>query len=335
MRRIALILGLIWVVFSTACQSVADLEVADVENFLDGNDVINLPITFTEQGLIAVSTQLDEATPVFMIVDTGATQSAIYKNIARRLGLKETSDKVNVTGLVTSGDRPEVTLPFIGLDSRRLENVKVAVLETFTQETVPAVKIGGIIGLDILEKYYVFFDHERQILSLIPYHYSFAELPTTWSRINLTPNPYIEDGRPLKYFNIRFIGQIVPALFDTGSEFNIMNWPAIKHPQAWDMRESLRKDWKLKGSIGKFEPKILIKTKSLRSRQKFWRNRNFLVFGLESLNILGIDGQPLIIAGADMFTDSTFWLDLKAGELVIKPRNSVEDARKAISFIRG
>ena len=332
MWRIAFIFGIFWAAFSTACTTIDPASSVALDVFRERDDVINLPYIITDQGLISISAKIDDGEPVQMIIDTGATQSAIYSNIAKRLEIDGATNTVNVTGLTNSGSRPEVTLPYIGLDMRHLKNIKVAVLESFSQDTPGAVKIDGIIGLDILEKFYVLFDHERQIFSMIPNHYAVAELPPSWLRIDLKPNPYIDDGRALKYFDVRFIGQIVPALFDTGSALNLSNWLAARHPQAKHMRRRLREDWELKGAIGTFNPKIQLKAQTLRSGQKFWEDRVFLVSGLDSLNILGIEGKPFIIAGADMFNTTTFWLDLKAGEIVIKPQSNSQDAGQVIKF---
>ena len=287
--------------------------------FLERPDIINLPIIKSENGLILVPTSIDEGDPVLMIIDTGATRSAIYESFYYRLGLEKTKETVQIHGMVESGLRPEIILPHLDLDNKRIENLTFAVLEKFAQKSKSSDKIGGLIGLDILDSFYLFFDHERQILSLIPIKYSPPILPNSWSRVALNSNPYIDDGRNLKYFDIRVTGQIVPALFDTGSEFNLINWLAIKHPHILTTRRKLEDEWKLAGAVGKFAPRTRVKLVGFRSGQKFWSGRDFLVLDFDSLQKLGIKDRPFIIAGTNMFTKSTFWLDLRGGEIVFKP----------------
>lgn len=287
--------------------------------FLERPDIINLPIIKSENGLILVPTSIDEGDPVLMIIDTGATRSAIYQSFYQRLGLEKTHETVQIHGMVESGIRPEIQLPYLDLDNKRIENLTFAVLEKFAQKSKSSDKIGGLIGLDILDSFYLFFDHERQILSLIPIKYPPPILPSSWSRVVLSSNPYIDDGRTLKYFNVRVTGKLVPALFDTGSEFNLINWPAIKHPHILTTRRKLEDQWRLAGAVGKFDPRTKVKLVGFRSDQKFWSGRDFLVLDFESLHKLGVKDRPFIIAGTNMFTKSTFWLDLRGGEIVFKP----------------
>ena len=303
--------------------------------FLERPDIINLPIIKSENGLILVPTSIDEGDPVLMIIDTGATRSAIYQSFYQRLGLEKTHETVQIHGMVESGIRPEIQLPYLDLDNKRIENLTFAVLEKFAQKSKSSDKIGGLIGLDILDSFYLFFDHERQILSLIPIKYPPPILPSSWSRVVLSSNPYIDDGRTLKYFNVRVTGQLVPALFDTGSEFNLINWPAIKHPHILTTRRKLEDQWRLAGAVGKFDPRTKVKLVGFRSDQKFWSGRDFLVLDFESLHKLGVKDRPFIIAGTNMFTKSTFWLDLRGGEIVFKPGSddrSISDEVVLTSF---
>ena len=302
-----------------SCTTAPKIDGDNPESFLHRSDVINLPFRISDKGLIVVTAQIDEGLPVFMIVDTAATRSAVYEDAYRRLGLRPSRETVNVHGLVESGVRPEITLPFIILDGAKIESISVAVLEKFAKKSETSIEISGLIGLDILDNYYIFFDHDREVLSLIPTHYSSPTLPPSWAQITLKSNPYKDDGLPLKYFDMRVAGYIVPTLLDTGSEFNLANWDAIKHPQIRATRRKLKRKWKLSGAIGKFEPRLKVKLQELRGGQKFWNRKEFLVLNFESLNILGVNEQPFMIAGVDMLTNNTFWLDLDVGEIAFKP----------------
>jgi len=308
-----------------SCSTTLQFDEMHPEVFLKQSDIINLPFKLSENGLILVPTYVDEGQPVLMIIDTGATRSAIYEPLYQRLGLEHTNEIVQIHGMVESGLRPELILPFMVLDHHKIDNVTVAVLEKFKHKSESLEEIGGLIGLDVLDGFYLYFDHERQVLSLIPTKYPPPILPNSWARVVLTSNPYKDDGRPLKYFDVRVTGQLVPALFDTGSEFNLINWTAIKHPLLSVSRKKLRDEWELGGAIGTFEPTLKVKLAGLRSGQKFWNNQGFLVLNFESLEVLGVKDDPFLIAGADMFTKSTFWLDLEAGEIAIKPNS--EDHR--------
>ena len=72
-----------------------------------------------------------------------------------------------------------------------------------------------------------------------------------------------------------------------------------------------------------------VKLKDFRSGQKFWDTQNFLILSLESLDVLGVNDQPFMIAGVDMIAGGTFWLDFKAEQIAFKPlEDSWADIKK-------
>ena len=320
------------VLLCSSCNKVIKFNEENPETFLTRSDIINLPFTRTEHGLISVPVNIDDGAPISMVVDTAATQSAIYNHIYQRLELDQTSATVQIYGMVESGIRPEVILPSIRLDRHKISALSVAVLKKTEEKGFEAPDVDGLIGLDILDDFYIFFDHERQVLSLIPDSYTPPTLPPSWSRIALKPNPYKSDNQPLRYFDARVAGNIIPALFDTGSEFNLINWSAVKHPQVQAVRRSLKKKWEIGGAIGKFRPRSKINIGDIRSGQRFWPRQDFIVLNFDSLNVLGIEDQPFMIAGVDMIANRTFWLDLKAEEIVFKP-DAADRRPNNINFI--
>ena len=84
---------------------------------------------------------------------------------------------------------------------------------------------------------------------------------------------------------------------DTGAQFNMMNWNINRFPKLRTIKRKLRRNWVLQGAVGSFKPVSRIKAENARAGQKFWPESEFLVFDFESLNVLGIDGKPFVIAG--------------------------------------
>jgi len=318
---IKIIVLVVITIFNTACITPIEFDGDSPDTFLKRRDIINIPYTLSDSGLIEVNVQLDEGRSVPMIIDTGATQTSIYGHLQRRLNLEPTGKTVQIHGMVESGFRSELTLPYMGLGGHKIKNTTVALLSDIPQNENGASKIGGLIGLDVLSKFFIYFDRETEILSLIPTRYKMLTMPPSWLRIPLGGNPFQEDEHKLKYLEIRVSGQLVPALFDTGAEINVINWTAVKNPRVRALRRRLRGDWELKGAIGQFDPKAKIQLLNIRSGQRFWNSRDFIMLDLESLNVLGVMDQSFIIAGANMFTRDTFWLDLNAGEIIVKPNS--------------
>jgi len=311
--------------FCIACTTTASKTSAfDLSEILQAPDVVTLPYEVTEAGLFQVEVGIGEKLVSKMILDTGATRSAIYKHLQNQLDIGLSGETIRIHGMVESGLRPELISPYIKIGGRKLEGLSVAVLEDLPKDSHNARPQGGIIGLDILADYYVYFDNQSGLLSLIPRHYTHINLPPEWLRVHLKNNPFGLDMQTLKYMDIRVTGKIVPALFDTGSEINAINWSAINHPQIKLEQRRLRKNCRLRGAVGEFDPKVKIRLVKFRSGQKFWDLREFIVLNFQSLDVLGVNDQAFMIAGANMFSDTSFWLDLKGDEILFDPTEGRE-----------
>lgn len=313
--------------FSMVCMSCASLpDASDTspENRIFKGEYTALPVKFLDNGLMTIPVTIGNADPIPFIIDTGATRSAIYKPFAIELGLPiESQNSVQIYGMIANELRPEIKVPELRVGAFVTENAPLAVLEPteyyqITNQIVPA----GILALDILENYRLFFDYETKLLHVSLSQAKPPNIAPEWRRIVLNPNPHINDGRSLRFIDLRMIGPSVPALLDTGSELNIMNWRVAKYQSVRQMRKRLRESWVLAGAVGEFNPRVRTRVDRFRAGQKFWQNKEFLVMDFKNLDILGISEKPFIIAGVDLLTETSFLLDFQHNILALEPKKS-------------
>lgn len=325
MRRLCLIvwIGLGWLL--TACQTLDDGPIV-LDTIQSRQDVITVPYTLMDSGLILLPVRLSEkSTDIdYLIMDTGATRSALYRKKVRALELEQVGNApVQLFGMVETGMFPEVTIPFFKMGTMQRKNLSVLSINNrdFDAGTTPLPV--GLIGMDILKDYRIYFDPMTQLISFIPLSVPAPEFGVEWDKIEIVKNPYTDRDWGLGFIKMRFTGALIPALIDTGSEFNIMNWKAVRSPRLNAMRRRMRDSWELQGAVGKFDPTLKAKVGSFRAGQKFWKDREFIVMGFDSLHVLSANENPFVIAGVDLFVKSPFWLDLKAGQLLIKTDRNV------------
>jgi len=209
------------------------------------------------------------------IIDTGATKTAIYKNMLSRFGLSDSDAAIiQIHGMVDSGQRPRIDLPLLSLGSTSYANLDVAVLENrIVDEAERAEPPVGILGLDVLADYRLYYDSDANLLSLIPNALTPPIIPGSWKFVTLTENPYSPDKRALKFMELRLAGGLTPALIDTGSEFTIMNWSVVQYPQLKTLRRRLKEYWRIQGSIGIFNPVTKVRLKSFRGGRSSGKTR--------------------------------------------------------------
>ncbi len=300
--------------------------------------VISLPYEVYGNGVYAVNGVLDNGQEGLFLIDTGATRSAVFKKVAKSLSLKpEAHMQVMVHGMTSRDQKPVVNLGGLTLANTRLENVRAVILDDREEGLEKDIDPIGLIGMDVLGNYRVFVDADSKTFNLISKNLPPLDLPNTWKLIQLQTNPYDGLDHGLHFLDIRIGNRLVPALLDTGSEVNIINWNSLYFPQLKTMRRRLRDQWILNGAVGTFEPVSLIKVENFRSGQKRWERRSFYVMDFDNLEILGVDQQPFVIAGADLFSGNSFYLDFDLNQLIVRPEaydNMVNWRREADIVVR-
>jgi len=99
----------------------------------------------------------------------------------------------------------------------------------------------------------------------------------------------------------------------------MMNWNTQRFPRLRAVKKRLRQNWEIQGAVGTFKPVTKILSKNARTGQKFWGDHEFLVLDFESLNVLGIDGKPFVIAGIPLFSEAAVLLDFENDKLYFAP----------------
>lgn len=292
---------------------------------LEHGSTITLPIIDSVSELLVVRAGLPDGSSGKFVIDTGATLSSIYPDVQKRLGLlPDQKTAIRVHGMIAAQLQPLTKLSGLTLGGKELPTMPVAVIPRAKEDTSTAQKFrapehDGIIGMDVLRRYHLYIDKPGKLVQFIPRELGRPSAPINWHAAELTRNPFLEDGRELHFFQLRLGNGLTPALIDTGSQFNMMNWNTKRFPTLRAVRKRLRKDWEIEGAIGSFKPVTKILSKNARAGQKYWGDNEFLVLDFESLNVLGIDGKPFVIAGMPMFSEAAVLIDFENDRMYFKP----------------
>ncbi|MGJ8563974.1 MAG: aspartyl protease family protein [Alphaproteobacteria bacterium] len=310
---------------STPSDSAVSQSLSDV---LEGDEILSLPYRVYGNGVYMLSMTDASGRTLSYAVDTGATQSALYRSTLKKLNLDAGgTGKITVHGMSQNGARPVVTVPELYLGSKKLSNVRMAILEDRVDPLGQTSRPSGLIGMDILSEFRLFVDAENQVFNLIPKSLPAPRVPASWPRVQLIKNPYKIDTHNLHFIEIRVGNHLIPALLDTGSEENLMNWSVEKFPQLRKARKRLRETWEIEGAVGTFAPQYLITTKNMRSGQKYWGDSQFLVTDFTGLDILGIVDKPFLIAGSALLSKETYYIDFAEDVIRFKPTLQERRAR--------
>jgi hypothetical protein len=132
-------------------------------------------------------------------------------------------------------------------------------------------------------------------------------------------DPFGPHGFGLKFGSITVLGTQVVALFDLGSHLTIMNWEAARLvPKMRHYWESAYQSWRYFGAVGDFRVSVIGQLFNVSMGEARWQRVDAIITDLDSLSPLGSKGQPLIIAGANMFADRDFVFDPSGREIRIR-----------------
>ncbi len=312
--------GLLLCCFLSACSTLPNNQIL-LNDVLKDPRVMSLTFAKESSGLILLDNVQLGDTKLRLLLDTGATRSAIFEKHINRLNLESAPRRVvNVYGLAGVAQRDIVTVPVLQMGSQIFTDVDFVILPDRAKQTVfrqTDVAMDGLIGMDVLDDYTLHISRETSQITFIPKDIS-IRIPRSLSKIDLQENPFIDDDRGLHFFKIEILGDEVATLFDTGAEINVMNWNDVRSRRLKAWYRDTRQNWEVQGAVGVFDPKLKIRMSSLGSGPVTWREKDFIVMDVPSLDILGIGEATFMVAGFNLLEHDEILIDFERNVLAVK-----------------
>ncbi len=296
-------------------------------------DIIKFPLQTTVHGRWVVNVEVGEGQIADMILDTGATYSAFFKDTVDRFGLNVDPNNVTrIHGLVTKKLVATTQVERLGFGQDYFYNKNFAVLPENPANADQVMPSDGIIGMDIMEGYRIYVDASERQIYFIPNALPDFELPINMKAIPLFSNPYKDVAPRLHFFTLGVQNKDIPALLDTGTDVHIMNWHAATFVAARSIRSQLKWRWKVSGAVGEFKPVVRANMSKLKAAAYEWQDINVIIKDTDSLDILGVSDQPVVIAGIGLFDNRNVYLDFQADKLWLQKKYSNEDVGRIVTI---
>ena len=307
---------------SCATTQSAALETSNFEAALQQPGVVSLPYKAQKHGLVLIENIAIDGTPMSFALDTGATHSAIFQGALDKTKLGSAArDSARVHGMIDTDERNIVLARSFLIGEQDFGNTPLVVLDDRDLGVLSWQDYDGIIGMDILRNYKLYFSKPTAQLKLIPAGLE-VPIPNRWQRVKLSDVSYAEGSKALHTLDIDLEGKPVPALLDTGAEFSVLNWKAVKSAELKAIRRALKKDWQAQGAIGTFSPVSKANIDGLRSGEKRWDDMEFVIMSLNDIQILGALERPFAIAGMNLLWNETLLIDFEQNYMALAPRGA-------------
>lgn len=280
---------------------------------------ITVPYRISDAGHLLVNLSVNGQDNQAFIIDSGATISAIYEEPLRRLGLDLSGKFVSVKGLIATGDSPTIADVKLSLGSRVFQSDDIVMLKT--QDT-PHRTIGngavGLLGTDFLAAHTVVFDRHAMRASFLPSDDVTPEFFAGWRKIPLENRVGNYPDHGLYFAHVKLLGKQTPVLVDTGSNLNFINWHlATLDDQLKRVRRKIRKAVEFRGANGATPLHLETFFYDVTLGNHTWPQVKVNVLEFESFDEIAPTDKPMMLAGAPMFSPSSFAFDFGGNVLYI------------------
>lgn len=303
----------------SGCSTLGGAPNLSLQDAIAEHSTLRIPFVKSEKGLMIIEVEITELGLSKFIIDTGATASGVFKqSLTPNITLGPRGNDVRVHGISKSEMRQTLQIQYVNLAGQSFDNKQFVLLEKPEHDEYLLNQTVGVIGLDVLSRYKVLIDPPNKILFLIDKQIEGIYLGESWNKIPMSTKPYNIPAYGLPFLKLNVNGIYAYALFDTGAEYNVMNWN-FKH--LWQLtlrRQSLERQWEHSGALGQFDPVGLAILDGISVEGYKWPKQSFSVFDLNTFNVIGLEDKPLMITGMPFFQNHPLLLDFSKQTLWIK-----------------
>jgi len=280
---------------------------------LDGALTV-VPYRIESDGRIVVTAAVNGAGPFEFIVDSAASISSVFDGLSDQLSLETIPGQVvRVRGVVASGEFPLLDVDHLTFGTETWDTPRIVLLPSNTEAHGG---LDGVLGVDFLSRYAVFFSAGDRVIRLYPPELVATQSYWGWSSIPLTVRSISRDGPAIYVIDIEIDGHAIPAVFDLGAGVNMINW---KGARSLGIRRSLARDRLIiAGAIDTMKILARLDARVVTTAGIRWRNESFAIADLEIFETLMIADRPTAILSAQLFTQRDFIIDFQRNRLLIK-----------------
>lgn len=275
------------------------------------------PYHIDQHGRLITDVYIDGQGPFAFVIDTASSRSLIFEHVRKRLGLTQSQpERLTIYGINDVGEATPVKPGELRVAGKSVHGLTLGVL--------PDSEISGpdgILGIDILTRYFVVLDRGAMRLKLLPPGEDSANAYAGWSRAQLTPRPLKKFSIQFWYLNTRFNGERMTALFDLGAGMTMMNWDAAERLGVHKARYTINgpPPEELQDVLGKKAPAVRIDGMNVQMLGRFWDRQLVIVADAPVFGYFDLEEHPAAIVGPALLGDNSLAIDFAGQHLYVGP----------------
>ncbi len=270
-----------------------------------------VPYKFSSEGAIIIDVTVNGRGPYPFIVDTGATLTIVFDNLARGAGLKRT-DGAALRVLSISGAK--IFEPFeIGTLAAGAVLAERQVGVVLPDWDAPRETPAGILGLDILEDFALAIDASERTIAFYDRTGLPERLTARMRKVPMKRTRYEPSGAELFTVRGRVNGELMDFIVDLGLATTLINYAAGDAMFANRLVVGAGKAQTTGSRLEDvFDDRTKINAGTMRSvsvgRQR-WSRKVVWIYDAPLFDELGVQRLPYGLIGADLLAAQDFAID--------------------------
>lgn len=281
-------------------------------------DAAEQPYRIAHYGRLATDVYVNGQGPFTFLIDTASSRSLIYEHLRRKLDLAPSQpQQLLVYGINDVAQVMPVKPDRLAIAGEEVTGLTLGVLPE-NEVNAP----DGILGTDVLARYFLVLDRAHMRLALLPPEAGSAKPFEDWPQATLTARRLKNLPISFWYLNARFNDHNITALFDLGAATIMMNWEAGE-------RLGVRKRLftasgpppiGLQDVLGKVSPAVRAQNLEVRLPGQTWDNQLAVIADAPVFTYFDLEERPAAILGPGLLRDNSLAVDFARGRLFVGPK---------------
>jgi predicted aspartyl protease len=287
------------------------------------------PYRIASYGRLVTDVFVNGQGPFTFLIDTASSRSLIFEHVRKKLGLAQSQpEQLLVYGINDVAEAVPVRPDRIAVAGEEVRGLTIGVLPDET-----SVGLDGVLGVDVLARYFVVLDRGAMLLKLLPPGEGSARPYQGWGQARLTSRPLKKFSISFWYLSARFNDRHLTTLFDLGAGTTMMNWQAAERlgVHKRDFTKFGPPPAELQDVLGKRSPALRIERLEVRLPGKSWDKHSVIVADAPVFNYFDLEDQAAAIMGPGLLRNTSLAIDFAGERLFIGPTIDGQEAPKAIT----
>lgn len=275
------------------------------------------PYRIAHYGRLATDVYVNGQGPFTFLIDTASSRSLIFEQARKKLGLTQSQpERLVIYGINDVAQAMPVKPDRLTVAGEEITDLTLGVL--------PQTSSGdpdGILGVDVLSRYFVVLDRGAMRLKLLPPGEQSAQAYRGWAQARLTSRPLKKFPIRFWYLSTRFDDRAFTALFDLGAATTLMNWNAAE--QLGVRKRNFARfgppPEELQDVLGKRSPALRVQSVEVRLPGKVWERQPVIVADAPVFGYFDLEDKAAAIVGPGLLRDTSLAIDFAGGRLYVGP----------------